>query len=123
MRAEAVQLAVLAEGNRIRNEMLRKVVVAVGTEAKSGPRITEALPRGGALVILSARERNEVLVAITALDDVVRRASDALSKSRLLAYRAIGRELDVQRGILDLLGEEYLLGPIPERRAGTSGGK
>jgi len=112
---EAVQLALLLEGNRLRTEMLRKVSLTVGTEAKSGPRITEALPWGGALVILSAHERNDVLAAIAALDDAVRQAIHALGKSRLLAYRAIARDLQRHRGILDLLGHEYLLSPIPER--------
>jgi len=115
MSTEVVQLAVLIEGNRIRKEMQRKVALVVGTEAKAGPRITEALPRGGALVILSARERNDVLAYIAALDDGLGLAIEALGKSRLRAYRAIARNLRDRRRILDLLGHEYLLSPIPER--------
>lgn len=116
---ETVQLALLLEKNRLRDEMKRKVEEAVGTESKSGPRITEALPRGGALVILSPHERNEVLAGIAALDDAIRQASQALGKSRLLAYREISRDLQTRRRILDRLGDEYLLGVIPDHPRGS----
>lgn len=58
--AELTDLALQGERKRLNKEMHRKVAAVAGV-GNSQRRITEPLPRGGALVILSGREREVVL--------------------------------------------------------------
>jgi len=114
-RTDAVQRALVIEGQRLRKEMLRKVAAVVGVEGSPKRVIAQRLPRGGALVILNDRERREVLIRLDALDVAVARAIEVLLASRLSAHRAVGRALRDHRNVLGLFGRDYLLSEVSER--------
>jgi len=48
------------------------------------------------------------------LNQAVLQAIEVLSRARYADRRAIGRSLSEHRDILDRVGGEYLLGPIPQ---------
>jgi len=119
MKTEAFEVALLAREKQLRKEMLQKVSDALGTGPSGTPRIAKPLPRGGALIILNADERADLLEMIARLDEAIMRAAEVLGRGRPAAYRRIARDLQARREILDRLGGEGLLGEIPEPRKGS----
>lgn len=114
MDTKAFELAMFVGEKRLRKEMLRRVSKARGTRPGGAPRIAERLPRGGALVILNRNEREKLVAEVDKLNHAVLQAIDVLSRARYADQRAIGKSLSEHRDILDRVGGEHLLGPIPE---------
>lgn len=110
----ALREEALEEGNRYYKLMQKKVAEVVGTEAKGGKAIVNALPRGGALAILAGWERKDVLQRLARLDEAIRQAAEALGATRLRKHHALADRLREDRQILDLLSGDYLLSEIPD---------
>jgi len=104
---ETPHLALQGERKRLNREMHKKVAAVVGTEDRPRRRITQPLPRGGALVVLGPRERAELLEQIEELDKAARLAIEVLGQARYAARRGIAKSLDENRRVLALLAEEY----------------
>lgn len=116
---EALHLALQGERKRFNREMHKKVAAVVGTEDTPGWRITQPLPRGGALVVLGPQERTELLEQIEDLEEAIGGAIEVLSQARYAARRGIARSLDENRRVLALLAQEYFFA-VAERRGGRA---
>ena len=116
MRTGAFQDALLEQGDRLRREMQQKIALVLGVENKFGPRLTEPLPRGGALVVLNGYERRELCKRLAQLDSAVAEAADILVRSRIRAHRAVARTLAAERPIVRLIGSDFLLSELHEPR-------
>jgi len=116
---ETPHLALQGERKRLNREMHKKVAAVVGIEDRPRRRITQPLPRGGALVILGPQERRELLEQIEDLEEAIGRAVEVLSQARYAARRGIARSLDENRRVLALLAQEYFFAVAEPRRHRT----